>query len=43
VKRPEWFDELVTGNGFGDIITDLGGASQRSLAQLRNLAEIRRG
>ena len=24
VKSPEWFDVLVTGNMFGDIITDLG-------------------
>jgi len=28
VKSPEWFDVLVTGNMFGDIITDLGAISQ---------------
>jgi 3-isopropylmalate dehydrogenase len=28
VKSPEWFDVLVTGNIFGDIITDLGAMTQ---------------
>ena len=28
VKSPEWFDVLVTGNMFGDIITDLGAMIQ---------------
>jgi 3-isopropylmalate dehydrogenase len=28
VKNPEWFDCLVTGNMFGDIITDLGAITQ---------------
>jgi 3-isopropylmalate dehydrogenase len=28
VKSPEWFDVLVTGNMFGDIITDLGAETQ---------------
>ncbi|MBL7076577.1 MAG: 3-isopropylmalate dehydrogenase [Kiritimatiellae bacterium] len=28
VKNPEWFDVLVTGNMFGDIITDLGAMTQ---------------
>jgi 3-isopropylmalate dehydrogenase len=28
VKNPEWFDVLVTGNMFGDIITDLGAMVQ---------------
>ncbi|MHB0945696.1 MAG: 3-isopropylmalate dehydrogenase [Sedimentisphaerales bacterium] len=28
VKSPEWFDMLVTGNMFGDIITDLGAITQ---------------
>ncbi len=28
VKNPEWFDVLVTGNMFGDIITDLGAMIQ---------------
>ena len=28
VKSPEWFDVLVTGNMFGDIITDLGAITQ---------------
>ena len=28
VKNPEWFDVLVTGNLFGDIITDLGAITQ---------------
>ena len=28
VKNPEWFDVLVTGNIFGDIITDLGAITQ---------------
>jgi 3-isopropylmalate dehydrogenase len=28
VKNPEWFDVLVTGNIFGDIITDLGAMTQ---------------
>ena len=28
VKNPEWFDMLVTGNMFGDIITDLGAITQ---------------
>lgn len=28
VKNPEWFDILVTGNMFGDIITDLGAMTQ---------------
>lgn len=28
VKNPEWFDVLVTGNMFGDIITDLGAIIQ---------------
>ncbi|MEE4276090.1 MAG: 3-isopropylmalate dehydrogenase, partial [Thermoleophilia bacterium] len=28
VKSPEWFDVLVTGNIFGDIITDLGAITQ---------------
>jgi 3-isopropylmalate dehydrogenase len=28
VKNPEWFDILVTGNMFGDIITDLGAITQ---------------
>jgi 3-isopropylmalate dehydrogenase len=28
VKSPEWFDVLVTGNLFGDIITDLGAETQ---------------
>ena len=28
VKNPEWFDVLVTGNMFGDIITDLGAITQ---------------
>jgi 3-isopropylmalate dehydrogenase len=28
VKNPEWFDVVVTGNMFGDIITDLGAITQ---------------
>ena len=28
IKNPEWFDVLVTGNLFGDIITDLGAITQ---------------
>jgi len=28
VKNPEWFDVVVTGNLFGDIITDLGAMVQ---------------
>ena len=28
VKNPEWFDVVVTGNMFGDIITDLGAMTQ---------------
>jgi 3-isopropylmalate dehydrogenase len=28
VKSPDWFDVLVTGNMFGDIITDLGAMTQ---------------
>ena len=28
VKSPEWFDVIVTGNMFGDIITDLGAIIQ---------------
>jgi 3-isopropylmalate dehydrogenase len=28
VKNPEWFDVIVTGNMFGDIITDLGAVTQ---------------
>ena len=28
VKNPEWFDVMVTGNMFGDIITDLGAMTQ---------------
>ncbi|MEA2013147.1 MAG: 3-isopropylmalate dehydrogenase [Verrucomicrobiota bacterium] len=28
IKSPEWFDVLVTGNMFGDIITDLGAMTQ---------------
>jgi len=28
VKNPEWFDIIVTGNMFGDIITDLGAITQ---------------
>jgi 3-isopropylmalate dehydrogenase len=28
IKSPEWFDVLVTGNLFGDIITDLGAITQ---------------
>jgi len=28
VKNPEWFDVLVTGNMFGDIVTDLGAMTQ---------------
>jgi 3-isopropylmalate dehydrogenase len=28
IKNPEWFDVLVTGNLFGDIITDLGAMTQ---------------
>jgi 3-isopropylmalate dehydrogenase len=28
IKSPEWFDVLVTGNLFGDIITDLGAMTQ---------------
>jgi 3-isopropylmalate dehydrogenase len=28
VKNPEWFDDIVTGNLFGDIITDLGAITQ---------------
>ena len=28
VKNPEWFDVIVTGNIFGDIITDLGAMIQ---------------
>jgi len=28
VKSPQWFDVLVTGNMFGDIITDLGAITQ---------------
>ena len=28
VKNPEWFDVLITGNMFGDIITDLGAITQ---------------
>ena len=28
VKNPEWFDVVVTGNMFGDIITDLGAMIQ---------------
>jgi 3-isopropylmalate dehydrogenase len=28
IKSPEWFDVLVTGNIFGDIITDLGAMTQ---------------
>ena len=31
VKNPEWFDVLVTGNMFGDIITDLGAQLQGGL------------
>ena len=31
VKSPEWFDVLVTGNMFGDIITDLGAITQGGL------------
>ncbi len=28
IKNPEWFDVIVTGNIFGDIITDLGAMTQ---------------
>jgi 3-isopropylmalate dehydrogenase len=28
IKNPEWFDVIVTGNMFGDIITDLGAMVQ---------------
>ena len=28
VKNPEWYDVIVTGNMFGDIITDLGAMIQ---------------
>jgi 3-isopropylmalate dehydrogenase len=28
IKNPEWFDVIVTGNMFGDIITDLGAITQ---------------
>jgi 3-isopropylmalate dehydrogenase len=28
IKNPEWFDVIVTGNLFGDIITDLGAITQ---------------
>lgn len=28
IKNPEWFDVMVTGNMFGDIITDLGAITQ---------------
>jgi 3-isopropylmalate dehydrogenase len=28
IKNPEWFDVIVTGNMFGDIITDLGAMIQ---------------
>ena len=28
VKNPDWFDVIVTGNMFGDIITDLGAITQ---------------
>jgi len=28
IKNPEWFDVIVTGNLFGDIITDLGAMTQ---------------
>ena len=28
IKNPEWFDVIVTGNMFGDIITDLGAMTQ---------------
>jgi 3-isopropylmalate dehydrogenase len=28
VKNPEWFDVIVTGNMFGDIVTDLGAITQ---------------
>jgi 3-isopropylmalate dehydrogenase len=28
IKNPEWFDVIVTGNMFGDIITDLGAIIQ---------------
>jgi 3-isopropylmalate dehydrogenase len=28
IKNPEWFDVVVTGNMFGDIITDLGAITQ---------------
>ena len=31
VKSPEWFDVLVTGNLFGDIITDLAAITQGGL------------
>ena len=31
VKNPEWFDVIVTGNMFGDIITDLGAITQGGL------------
>jgi len=31
VKNPEWFDVIVTGNMFGDIITDLGAMIQGGL------------
>lgn len=31
IKNPEWFDVIVTGNMFGDIITDLGAITQGGL------------
>ncbi|MCF8037841.1 MAG: 3-isopropylmalate dehydrogenase [Desulfohalobiaceae bacterium] len=31
IKSPEWFDVLVTGNMFGDIITDIGAITQGGL------------
>ena len=31
IKNPEWFDVIVTGNMFGDIITDLAAITQGGL------------
>jgi len=35
VKNPEWFDVIVTGNMFGDIITDLGANDQGGMGIAR--------
>ena len=31
-QNPEWFDVIVTGNMFGDIITDLGATIREAWA-----------